>query len=80
MEKKENNAASGGERKKIGRPATGRTQKHMSFRCDLKLIPFLKSKPKWGTWLNETIKEAARREGYWTDEDEMPPDLGDDQP
>lgn len=78
METKENNAGSDGEKKKIGRPATGLTQKHMSWRCDLKLIPFLKSKPKWGAWLNETIREAARREGKWQDEDEKPAELEDE--
>ena len=45
-------------KKKIGRPATGRTQKHISFRCDLDNIDYLETKPNKGGFLNKLIKAA----------------------
>lgn len=45
-------------KKKIGRPATGRTQKHISFRCDLDNIEYLETKPNKGGFLNKLIRAA----------------------
>lgn len=45
-------------KKKIGRPATGRTQKHISFRCDLDNIAYLETKPNKGGFLNKLIRAA----------------------
>ena len=79
MEEK-NKGAEGAQERKKGRPATGRTQKHISFRCDLDNISFLESKPNKGGFLNKLIQEARHREGWAQDCADMPPEPADLEP
>lgn len=47
-----------------------RGQKMIAFRCDLKLLPWLKSKPNMGRYINELISKDARKavKGEFDDE------------
>lgn len=66
-----------GDAKRPGRPATGLTQKHISFRCDLENIEYLQSKPNKGGFINHLLREARARDGWGKDCADMPPDIGD---
>lgn len=64
-------------KKKIGRPATGRTQKHISFRCDLDNIEYLETKPNKGGFLNKLIRAARQNLIKVEDCADMPTDPED---
>ncbi len=64
-------------KKKIGRPATGRTQKHISFRCDLDNIEYLKTQPNKGGFLNNLIRAARLNLTEVEDCADMPTDPED---
>lgn len=68
------------EKKKTGRPATGRTQKHISFRCDLDNIKFLETKPNKGGFINKLIRAAAHGQIKIEDCGDMPTDPEDIKP
>lgn len=70
--------STGDEKRRPGRPATGTTQKHISFRCDLENIEYLNTKENKGGFLNKLLKEAREREGWPQDCAEMPPEAEDE--
>lgn len=65
--------------KRKGRPATGRTQKHVAFRCDFENIEYLESKANKGRWLNQLIRWAARHPDWEGDCGEMPAEPTDER-
>lgn len=79
MEKKKTMPQSSEEKRGVGRPRTGLTQKHISFRCDIENIEYLSSKPNKGGFLNKLIREAKEHEGWPQDCAEMPPESDDDE-
>lgn len=62
MEKKKTKAQSAEGKKRAGRPRTGLTQKHFSFRIDLDLLPWLSKKCNKGRFINLLLWEAFDRE------------------
>jgi len=68
------------EKKKIGRPATGRTQKHISFRCDLDNIEYLETKSNKGGFINKLIRAARLHQIDVEDCADMPTDPADLKP
>lgn len=62
MENKKTKPQSGEEKKQAGRPRTGLTQKHFSFRIDLMLLPWLYKKPNMGRFINTLLWEEFDRE------------------
>lgn len=82
MEKKKTKPQSGEEKKRAGRPRTGLTQKHFSFRIDLDLLPWLSKKENRGRFINNLLWEAFDREteSEYLDCADMPTELDDNQP
>lgn len=79
MEKKKSAPRSGEEKRGVGRPSTGRTQKHFSFRCDIENMEYLNSKPNKGGFINSLLREAREREAWPRDCADMPPEIDDDE-
>lgn len=82
MEKKKTKAQSAEGKKRAGRPRTGLTQKHFTFRIDLDLLPWLSKKPNKGRFINNQLWEALARESVSEDLDcaDEPTDLDDYMP
>lgn len=74
-----NQGASSTQARKKGRPATGRTQKHMAFRCDFENIEYLESKSNKGGFINQLLREARKREGWGQDCADMAPSREDEE-
>ena len=77
MKEKETENSSA-QKRKVGRPATGRTQKHIAFRCDYENIEYLETKPNKGGFLNELIRRAREADGWEGDCADMSPDPEDE--
>lgn len=78
-EARKNGPTEGEKQVRKERQFKGRTQKHVAWRCDFELIPFLNSKANKGNFINGLIRAAAQREGWPLDAEDIGPERGDEE-